>query len=57
VGSSKVYVIERHVIDTYVEKGFPEGWYLISMDLYVRNEKVRKVSSKVNWDLIIIYNN
>ena len=54
VGSSKVHVIESHVIDTYVEKGFPEGWYLISMDLPVRNEKIRKVSSKVNWDLIII---
>jgi ERCC4-related helicase len=54
VGSSKVNVIERHVIDTYVEKGFPEGWYLISMDLPVRNEKIRKVLSKVNWDLIII---
>jgi ERCC4-related helicase len=54
VGSSKVHVIESHVIDTYVEKGFPEGWYLISMDLPVRNEKIRKVLSKVNWDLIII---
>jgi len=54
VGSSKVRVIESRAIDTYVEKGFPEGWYLVSMDLLVRNEKVRKALSEANWDLIIV---
>ena len=54
VGSSKVRVIESRAIDTYVEKGFPEGWYLASMDLFVRNEKIREALSRVNWDLIII---
>ncbi len=54
VGSSKVRVIESRAIDTYVKKGFPEGWYLVSMDLLVRNEKVRKALSEANWDLIIV---
>jgi len=54
VGSSKVHLIVSRVIDTYVEKGFPEGWYLVSMDLLVRNEKIRKVLGRVSWDLIIV---
>jgi ERCC4-related helicase len=54
VGSGKVQVIESRTYRTYVEKGFPEGWYLVSMDLLVRNEKVREALSKVNWDLIIV---
>jgi len=54
VGSGKVRVIESRTYRTYVEKGFPEGWYLVSMDLLVRNEKVRDALSKANWDLIIV---
>jgi superfamily II DNA or RNA helicase len=49
-----VHVVERWNVDDYEVKGFPEGWYIVSMDLFARNRKVRRALFEVNWDLIIV---
>ena len=54
VGADNVHQIERENIEIYRGKGFPNGWYVISMDLFVRNSDIRKAVLQVEWDLIIV---
>ena len=49
-----VHVVEGWNVDEYKDKGFPEGWYIVSMDLFARNEEVRRALLEVNWDLVIV---
>ncbi|RLE86582.1 MAG: helicase, partial [Thermoprotei archaeon] len=54
VEADNVHQIERENIEVYRSKRFPDGWYVISMDLFVRNRDVRKAVLQVEWDLIIV---
>jgi len=54
IGADKTYQIERDNVEVYKSKGFPNGWYVISMDLLVRNRKIHNVVLQVEWDLIIV---
>lgn len=49
-----VYVVESSNIDNFMDVGFSEGWYIVSMDLFARNSKVRETLLTVNWDLVIV---
>jgi superfamily II DNA or RNA helicase len=49
-----VHVVERWNVDNYRDRGFPEGWYIVSMDLFARNKEVRRALLEVNWDLVIV---
>jgi len=49
----KIFQIERDTIDPLVRKGFPEGYYLASMDLAKKREYIKKLE-KVPWDLIVV---
>ena len=49
----KIRQIERNTIDFLKRQGFPEGYYLASMDLLKREERIVEVVD-VPWDLIII---
>lgn len=54
VGMDNIHQVERENIETYCREGFTDGWYIVSMDLFVRNNIVRKSVFDVNWDLIIV---
>jgi superfamily II DNA or RNA helicase len=52
-----IHRIERHTIRNLVARGFPEGYYIASMDLVKRDEPPYRYFSKIEqvpWDLIII---
>ncbi|ADM27558.1 helicase domain protein [Ignisphaera aggregans DSM 17230] len=46
-------VIERKVIDAYHRQGFPDGWYLASIDLVKREPHKSKILG-VDWDIVIV---
>jgi len=48
-----VNMIERDTINDIVKSGFPEGWYLASMDLIKRGAYFKHIDL-VSWDLIIV---
>jgi len=52
-----IYRIERYTIRDLSNRGFPEGYYIASMDLIKRNEPPYGYFSRVQevpWDLIIV---
>ncbi len=53
VPSSKIIHLERENIEFYRTYGFPEGYYIASMDLLKREEKISKIEDE-EWDLIIV---
>jgi len=54
IESQYVNQIERENIESYKIKGFPDGWYVISMALFARNKEIREAILNVEWDLIIV---
>ncbi|MEM3389770.1 MAG: helicase-related protein [Thermoproteota archaeon] len=50
---SKIHQLERWTISWLKEQGFPDGYYLASMDLLKREKYIDEVS-KVSWDLVIV---
>ena len=46
-------VIERRNLSLLAQQGFPEGWYIASIDLVKREEHKPKIVS-VDWDVIIV---
>jgi superfamily II DNA or RNA helicase len=53
IPTSKIRHLERDNIEFYKMVGFPEGYYIVSMDLLKREEKISKIVD-VEWDLIIV---
>lgn len=53
MGVSKVHGLERGDIPLLRARGFPEGFYLVSMDLIKREMHVERVED-APWDLIIV---
>lgn len=53
IPTSKIKHLERENIEFYTTQGFPEGYYIISMDLLKREERISKIVD-VGWDLIIV---
>ncbi|OYT46227.1 helicase [Candidatus Bathyarchaeota archaeon ex4484_40] len=53
VPASKIMHLERDTVDSLRARGFPEGYYLASMDLLKREEYIGEAAS-IRWDLIII---
>jgi len=54
IGADNVYQVERSNVEVYRSKGFPDGWYVTSMDLLARNRKIHNAVLQVEWDLIIV---
>jgi len=46
-------VIERKNISVLAQQGFPEGWYIASIDLVKREDYVSKITN-VSWDVIVV---
>ncbi len=46
-------VIERRNILVLAQQGFPEGWYIASIDLVKREEHKPKITN-VGWDVVIV---
>jgi len=46
-------VIERKNIQTLYKQGFPEGWYISSIDLVKRGEHKQKILS-ADWDVVVV---
>ena len=46
-------VIERKNISILAQQGFPEGWYIASIDLVKREEHKPKITS-IDWDVVIV---
>lgn len=46
-------VIKRENISILAQQGFPEGWYITSIDLAKREEHKPKITS-VDWDVVIV---
>ena len=53
LGVRNIYRIEKYTIKDLVSLGFPEGWYLASMDLIKREEYFGYIKD-VPWDMIIV---
>jgi superfamily II DNA or RNA helicase len=53
IPASKIRHLERDNIEFYKMMGFPEGYYIVSMDLLKREEKISRIVD-VEWDLIIV---
>ncbi len=53
IPTSKIKHLESENIEFYRMQGFPEGYYIASMDLLKREERISKIVD-VEWDLIII---
>jgi superfamily II DNA or RNA helicase len=53
IPASKIRHLERDNIEFYKMVGFPEGYYIVSMDLLKREEKISRIVD-VEWDLIIV---
>ena len=52
-----IHRIERHTIRNLVNRSFPEGYYIASMDLVKRDEPPYRYFSKIQqvpWDLVIV---
>lgn len=46
-------VIEGSNISILAQRGFPDGWYIASIDLVKKGEHKAKITS-VNWDVVIV---
>jgi len=46
-------VIERKNIETLSKEGFPQGWYIASIDLVKKDEYAPRITS-VDWDIVIV---
>ncbi len=53
IPTSKIRHLERENIEFYRMQGFPEGYYIASMDLLKREERISRIVD-VEWDLIIV---
>jgi superfamily II DNA or RNA helicase len=53
IPSSKIKHLESENIEFYGMQGFPEGYYIASMDLLKREERISRIVD-VEWDLIIV---
>ncbi len=53
IPTSKIKQLESENIEFYRMQGFPIGYYIVSMDLLKRMEKMSKIMD-VEWDLIIV---
>ncbi|MEM2998513.1 MAG: helicase-related protein [Thermoproteota archaeon] len=53
IPTSKIKHLESGNIEFYRMQGFPEGYYIASMDLLKREERISKIVD-VEWDLIIV---
>jgi superfamily II DNA or RNA helicase len=53
IPASKIRHLERHTIDFLKLQNFPEGYYIASMDLLKKEERISEIVN-VPWDLIII---
>jgi superfamily II DNA or RNA helicase len=53
IPTSKIKDLESNRIESYRMQGFPEGYYIASMDLLKREERISKIVD-VEWDLIIV---
>ncbi|MEM0328714.1 MAG: helicase-related protein [Thermoproteota archaeon] len=53
VPTSKIKSLESKDIEFYSKQGFPEGYFIASMDLLKREERISKIID-VDWDLIIV---
>ena len=53
IPTSKIKHLESENIEFYRMQGFPEGYYIASMDLLKREERISKIVD-VEWDLIIV---
>ncbi|MFN7105986.1 MAG: SNF2-related protein, partial [Pyrobaculum sp.] len=52
MGISTPRLLDRNTIDRYTS-GFPEGFYLVSMDFLKRSNRI-SVVQKADWDLVIV---
>jgi superfamily II DNA or RNA helicase len=53
IPTSKIKHLESENIEFYRMQGFPEGYYITSMDLLKREERISRIVD-VEWDLIIV---
>uniref|UniRef100_A0A7C2NZU6 DUF3883 domain-containing protein n=1 Tax=candidate division WOR-3 bacterium TaxID=2052148 RepID=A0A7C2NZU6_UNCW3 len=53
IPTSKIKHLERDNIEFYRMQGFPEGYYIVSMDLLKREERISRIVD-IEWDLIIV---
>lgn len=53
IPTSKIKHLESENIEFYRMQGFPESYYIASMDLLKREERISKIVD-VNWDLVIV---
>ncbi|MEM3536259.1 MAG: helicase-related protein [Candidatus Bathyarchaeia archaeon] len=53
IPTSKIKHLESENIEFYRMQGFPEGYYIASMDLLKREERISKIVD-LAWDLIIV---
>ena len=53
IPSSKIKHLESENIEFYGMQSFPEGYYITSMDLLKREERISRIVD-VEWDLIIV---
>jgi len=53
IPTSKIKHLESENIEFYRMQGFPEGYYIASMDLLKREERISRIVD-VEWDLIIV---
>ena len=52
IPESKIWQLERETVD-FINRNFFEGYYIASMDLLKREERINEVTD-VSWDLVII---
>lgn len=53
IPTSKIRQLEGETIEFYRMQGFPEGYYITSMDLIKREERISRIVD-IEWDLIIV---
>lgn len=53
ISGTRIYNLERSTIGELESRGFPEGYYIVSMDLLKREKHLKKVKS-TTWDLVIV---
>lgn len=50
---SRIKNIERYTLEFLKMQGFPEGYYIASMDLLKRGERIQEIV-RIPWDLVIV---
>jgi superfamily II DNA or RNA helicase len=53
IPSARVIHLDSNNLEYWKGRGFPDGYYIISMDLLKRRERINVVSN-VSWDLIVV---